>query len=127
MAFAKRRLVCRAKGNVPNVGRLSAFLYCGSTKKLNLFSVIVISFFILKPLFLSFSVSLSFLRLVGNGLQTGVYCRPSTLMSRYNFVRQLRLFVVMWRISFIVLHLPVQTFQCQKIYSPIYCKSNNTC
>jgi hypothetical protein len=66
LTFAKRWLVCRAKGNVPNVGRLSAFLSCGSAKKLNLFSFIVISFFILKPFSLSFSVSLSFLRLVGN-------------------------------------------------------------
>jgi hypothetical protein len=37
LTFAKRWLVCRAKGNVPNVGRLSAFLSYGSTKKLNLF------------------------------------------------------------------------------------------
>jgi len=59
--------VCRAKGNVPNVGRLSAFLLCESGKKLNLFSFIVFSLFILKPFSLSFSVSLSFLRLVGNG------------------------------------------------------------
>jgi hypothetical protein len=33
LTFAKRWLVCRAKGNVPNVGRLSAFLSCGSEKK----------------------------------------------------------------------------------------------
>ena len=45
LTFAKRWLVCRAKGNVPNVGRLSTFLSCGWAKKLNLFSVIVISFF----------------------------------------------------------------------------------
>ena len=38
LTFAKRWLVCWAKGNVPNVGRLSAFLSCGSAKKLNLFS-----------------------------------------------------------------------------------------
>lgn len=69
LTFAKRWLVCRAKGNVPNVGRLSAFLSCGSAKKLNLFSFIVISFFIFKPFSQSFSVSLSFLRLVGNVLQ----------------------------------------------------------
>jgi len=33
LAFAKRWIVCRAKGNVPNVGRLFAFLSCGSAKK----------------------------------------------------------------------------------------------
>ena len=66
LTFAKRWLVCRAKGNVPNVGRLTAFLSCGSAKKLNLFSFIVISLFILKPFSLSLSLSLSFLRLVGN-------------------------------------------------------------
>jgi hypothetical protein len=69
LTFAKRWLVCRAKGNVPNVGWLSAFLSCGSAKKLNLFSFTVISFFILKPFSLSFSLSLSFLRLVGNGMR----------------------------------------------------------
>ena len=60
LTFAKRWLVGWAKGNVPNVGRLSAFLSCGSAKKLNLFSFIVILFFILKPFYLSFSVLLSF-------------------------------------------------------------------
>gem|GEM_PF-5467867 len=67
LTFAKRWLVCWAKGNVPNVGRLSAFLSCGSAKKLNLFSVIVISFFILKPFFFChFRCRCLFLRLVGN-------------------------------------------------------------
>ena len=55
----------RAKGNVSNVGRIIVFLSCGSSKKLNLFSFMSF-FFILKPYSQSFSVSLSFLRLVGN-------------------------------------------------------------
>nr|AOE13581.1 hypothetical protein [uncultured bacterium] len=36
--------MCRAKGNVPNMWRPFAFLSCGSAKKLNLFSFIIILF-----------------------------------------------------------------------------------
>jgi hypothetical protein len=65
LTFAKHGFVGRAKGNVPNVDRLSVSLSCGSVKKLNLVSFIVISLFILKSFSLSFSVLLSF-RLAGN-------------------------------------------------------------
>jgi hypothetical protein len=74
LTFAKRWLVCRAKDNVPNVGRLSAFLSCGLAKKLNLFSFIVIFVFHSQTILQSFSLSLSFLRLVGNFL---VFYPPS--------------------------------------------------
>ena len=69
LTFAKRGLVCRAKGNVPNVGWLSPFFSCGSAKKLNLFSFnFSFSFLILKPFFFChFRCRCLFLRLVGNG------------------------------------------------------------
>jgi len=71
LTFAKRWLVCRAKGNVPNVGRFSAFLSCGSAKKLNLLSfqsvTFFISYFVVKFNSLCQVCSmLSFFRLVAN-------------------------------------------------------------
>lgn len=60
--------VCRyvQLDNVCNVQRLSSFISIGSAKKLNLFSFNVISLIILKLFSLSFTLFLSFHRLVGN-------------------------------------------------------------
>jgi hypothetical protein len=64
--FAEALVLCvGAKANVPLWGGLQLFYFVGG-KKLNLFSFVVILLFILKPFCLSFSMSLSFLRLVGN-------------------------------------------------------------